>query len=927
VPKANPKRIVDRERSAPNNLPVRLSSFIGRDAELDGLDRVLASAKLVTLTGPGGCGKTRLALRSAAAHVDRFPDGVWWVDLAPVRQESLVPEVIAGAMGIRDQAANTSLDQIVRHVASRSMLVILDNCEHVLESLRPITSEILRSSTESVVLATSQQPLSVEGEHVEVVPPLAVPTADEHDVTAAANSDAVELFIERARAAGTKRIEDVAVVVEICRRLDGMPLALELAAARTRALTPREILESLDQRLELFAGGPRTAHPRHRSLLASLQWSHELLDEPEQMLFRRLCVFVGGFASHAVEDVCAFGELDRRMVRDTLLSLVEKSFVQANADGDRTRYSLLETMRDYGLRRLAEAGESEVTRDRHASHFVELMESLEPTVSLADRAAIDRTALEHANVRAALDRIVERGDGPCALRLVSASSTALWIRGVYNEGKSWFERALAIPVDASGSRAKALGCLADMSFYAGDFGTLLTAGNEALAIARSTGDERTIARTLSPLGAGMALVDQTEGRRMLQESIDIARRVDDKWCLVLSLLRLAYSWLMQQERIDEPTTLLAECAAVAREIGALTWDDWITGGNSWVAANRGDLTFALDEATADERTTEDIVEPMSRILRLIRGAVAAADLGRVDRAVDLSTAANEIAEHFGGNLFVDEAVATMLAHVARARGDLVSMRACIERARTFAQQRQIPFISVYVGVRAGEALIALGATEDARATLEGVVEIAERLANDLDLARARIGLGRIALRENDADAAQRNGHSALAALVSGSYWRWVPAALDLLAAVVETHPESIRLYACAQKLREDIGLVTPPDERRALDGQLDQLREAVGPDAFDLAWTEGMMLSRDDAIAYAQRTRGKRKRPTSGWASLTPAEEQVTALAAEGLSNVEIGRRLFITPGTAKTHLSHIYAKLGLANRAELAAAAARRGV
>ena len=329
---------------ASQHLPVQLTSFVGRDAELTQLRELLGEHRLVTLTGAGGVGKTRLAIQIAAQIAGRFADGVWYVDLAPLTAPELVPIAVARALELPDQPGRSTLDTLTRFVASRHMLIVLDNCEHLLDASAALIIDLLAASSSLTLLATSREPIGVAGEVSWRVPSLSL------------THEAIELFTDRARHARPDFAvsdDNAAVVTEICRRLDGVPLAIELAAARVRALSLAEILDSLHDRFRLLTGGARTAVRRQQTLRASVDWSHALLTHSEQVLFRRLAAFLGGFDLEAAQFVCGSADVQRYQVLDQLTLLVDKSLVVADDSGGRTRYRLLETVRQYALKNSA----------------------------------------------------------------------------------------------------------------------------------------------------------------------------------------------------------------------------------------------------------------------------------------------------------------------------------------------------------------------------------------------------------------------------------------------------------------------------------------------------------------------------------------------------------------------------------------------
>src|SRR6201999_3641876 len=354
------------------HLPVQLTSFVGRDGDIAQVRDLVAENRLVTLTGAGGVGKTRLAIQIAGEIANDFPDGIWYVDLAPITDPDLVPITTARTLGLPDQPGRSTMDTLTRFVADRHMLVVLDNCEHLLDASAELVVALLGAAAGLTLLATSREPIGVAGELSWRVPSL--PLADK----------AVELFTDRARRARADfeiNDDNLGTVSEICRRLDGVPLAIELAAARVRALSLTEILDSLHDRFRLLTGGARTAVRRQQTLRASVDWSHALLTEPERVLFRRLAAFAGGFDLDAAQAVGADSEVERYQLVDQLSLLVDKSLVVADDSGGRTRYRLLETVRQYALEKLDESGEADAIRDRHRDHYTAKAAILdEPTV-------------------------------------------------------------------------------------------------------------------------------------------------------------------------------------------------------------------------------------------------------------------------------------------------------------------------------------------------------------------------------------------------------------------------------------------------------------------------------------------------------------------------------------------------------------------
>ena len=506
-------------------LPVQLTSFVGRDTELAQLRELLTQNRLLTLTGAGGAGKTRLAIQLAGHLAGEFGDGVWYVDLAPITDPELVPLTVARAFGLPDQPGRSTMDTLTRFIADRQMLVVLDNCEHLLDASAELVAELLAACPGLGLLATSREPIGVAGEVSWRVPSLSL--ADE----------AVELFRERARHARPDfavNDDNAAAVAEICRRLDGLPLAIELAAARVRALSLSEILDSLHDRFRLLTGGARTAVRRQQTLRASVDWSHALLTEPERVLFRRLAAFMGGFDLDAAQAVAGSGEVQRYQVLDQLTLLVDKSLVVADENGGRSRYRLLETVRQYALEKLGESGEADAVRSRHRDYYTSLAAAVDAPAGSDYERHVEQAESEIDNLRAAFVWSRENSDAALALTLAS-SLQPLWVtRGRVGEGRAWFDAVLTREVAqgaavAAGIRARALAdkAVIDLLFGAADS---VDRAQQALALARDVDDPAVLARALSACGVTAAYNAELAGE-YFAEAAELARESDDRWRL------------------------------------------------------------------------------------------------------------------------------------------------------------------------------------------------------------------------------------------------------------------------------------------------------------------------------------------------------------------------------------------------------------
>lgn len=525
--------------AVPNNLPLQLTSFLGREREVEAVRKALAAGRLVTLTGAGGSGKSRLALQVAAEALGDYPGGAWLVELAPVRDPADVPQAVATALRVREESGRPLLETILDALRARKTLVLLDNCEHLLGAAASLVETILSACPGVRVLATSREALSAAGETAWLVPSLALPPADATAVTPG-GSPAVALFLDRASAASAAfraRPEDLTAIAEICRRLDGIPLAIELAAARASALSPRQIAEKLNDRFRLLTGGRRTALPRQQTLKAAIDWGHDLLPQPERVVLRRLAAFVGGFDLEGAETVCEGpapeASVDRYDVLDLVGSLVAKSFVAVEeGGGGGVRYRLLETVRQYALDRLLEAGEGPATRDRHRDFVRALTERLQAELQGPGLvAAMERLDAEDGNVRAALEGCADEPEGVAAgLAIASAVLRHTTIRGHLADGRAALDALLA---RAGGDldpalRARATKAAAVLAFHAGDYAAAAPLYGQALAIARDLHDEAGVADA----EAGLAKVafrrrEFDEALRLGQRALAEFRRMGD----------------------------------------------------------------------------------------------------------------------------------------------------------------------------------------------------------------------------------------------------------------------------------------------------------------------------------------------------------------------------------------------------------------
>ncbi|HEX5963529.1 MAG TPA: adenylate/guanylate cyclase domain-containing protein, partial [Gemmatimonadales bacterium] len=582
----------------PHNLPIQATPFLGREREVTEVVALLrsADARLVTLTGPGGTGKTRLALQAAAELLDAFPDGVFFVPLAALRDPELVPSAIASALGLRDQAGQTPAQAVREALAGKRLLLVLDNVEQVAASA-PFVGELLAAAPDLEVLATSRLPLRLRAEREYPVTPLALPPANGMPPEQFLQYEAVRLFVERAQAvrAGFTLTPEIApAVAEITRRLDGLPLAIELAAARVRLLPPAALLARLEKRLPLLIGGPRDAPARQQTLRDAIAWSYDLLTADEQALFRRLSIFAGGFSLEAAEAVAnPGGELD---VLDGVDRLSEHSLLRPVAGpAGEPRFTMLETIREYGLERLEQGGEAETTRRAHTEFFLALVEGAEPKLTSPEQLVwLERLEAEHDNLRAALDWALVR-DSQMALRLAGGLAWFWFFRGYLREGRGWLERTLAASGDPGPLHAEALAAAGRLARHLGDYGGAIALLERSLELARSFQDRRVEALALHELGAlaGLAEGDAAREAALTEASLALWRELGDSWGIARTLNNLGYEAYLQGD-LDRAVSLLDEGVTLARVAGDRSVLGYILDSRGVVAEAQGELARATD---------------------------------------------------------------------------------------------------------------------------------------------------------------------------------------------------------------------------------------------------------------------------------------------------------------------------------------------
>lgn len=899
--------------------PTYATSFIGRRVELAELSELLAVERLVTIVGAGGCGKTRLAREALVTMADRGSDGVRWADLGGLSDPAQVADVVATAAGVLVEPSSGPVRALARQLRDHCLILCLDNCEHLLDACADIAGALLTECPCVTVLVTSREPLGLPGERVWRVPPMA-------------EQEAMALFVERARVVGPGYAVgafDQEAVRTVCRRLDGIPLAIELAAAWICVLTPSQISVALNDRFRLLVGSSRGVIPRQQTLAASVGWSYDLLHEQARTLFRRLGVFPASFTLEAAEAVCGGEDLARGDVLALLRRLVDASMVNVEERRGLARYRLLETVREYATQRLDEDGESPRVRDRHLDHFLELGEVAADALERDDQDdVLDRLELEYENLRAALDWGLDAPDPDRGRRLAVALTRLWFLHGRAHEGIQQLDRAIArAPDDRSSLQGQLLSGLALLGIAGGRLGLVEEMSQRAIEIGTANDDDHTLARAYAVASYIPFYVDFARS----QETARLAQRhgadADEVFATDLGLLLEACS-LTNRDRHAEAERLAQAlyertqprndrfAAAFARSV------------QLWAATFTGDLRRAVALGTEAVQIAKPLNDYLIWGTNTINLAWAMGLAGDLEGARGLVTSVVRAIEDAGRDVDV-VGMSVIVGKLHLWAGELETAVQWTERAARFSGGGQDNWIVARALPVLARALRHLGRGDEAAEQAEQAADKARRLEVPHAVAEA-LDESAFLAADHDPGLAADLHHEALQTRVEHNLWTFVPDSLDglaRLAAAEARFPEAVRLLATSANGREQVGYPRPTIDQPAVDVTVDEARTAMGDEGFEEVWAEGSSLSLDEAAAYVSRSRGPRQRPSVGWASLTPTELQVVDLVAEGLTNPEIGRRLFMSRDTVKTHLAHVYAKLGVPNRVKLASLVhSRRG-
>jgi predicted ATPase/DNA-binding CsgD family transcriptional regulator len=920
-----------------SGLPVGVAAFVGREHERAKVADLVTDARVVTLTGPGGCGKTRLAVEVAGDVASRFPDGACWVDLQGVSEPGLVAPALGAAVDVQERPDQALVETLAEQLRVRHLLVVLDNCEHLVAACAELVGALSSACPRLHVLATSRVPLVVEGEATFEVAPLPVPDPDARSVSTVAAADAARLFEVRARqvAADFRISADNALdVAEICRRLDGIPLAIELAAARVRVLAPAQIAAGLSDRFGLLTGGVRGAPARQRTLEASLDWSYQLLDDVQRLALARLSVFAGSFELDAAEAVAGGDGIDSDDVLDLVAALVEQSMLEVVERHGRARYRLLETIRVYARQRLSKLDDPARVRDRHLAFHVGLAGRAQAGLTGGQPEPwMARLAADLDDLRAAMDWAAESGNLRGLVDLTEPIVRFWFGRGLSGEAHRRLHAAVDAPGTPDDERVRGLTTAALLALGGGEPARAYRLASQAVDAARAADVGGALALGLSvraQAGAVSGLSTSEQVDADVEEAVKHAEQCGDA-ATHAYVLALAGWTLLRSRTIDAGRRLLEQAIEVseAAEVAFHLPAAHAVLGLWPVFSGRLDRT--RHHARRGWELARQVGRPGWAVIGLAGLGAAAVLEGDHGRAQDwLSKAQAVLRRHGLEGAQYDMWLRPWLALSAYVSGDLETARAAAEG---------IVRIGRGGGSRWDEAigewlLGVLAHGQQRRADARAHLEASRALSTDprfpFPLGRSLLGLAELAKEGEDLEDAWELVHEGLELLDDYGDRVGVAAALETiadLAAALGEPERSLRLLAASQRFHTESGIARFPLEADRFDRARNTAQAALDPTAATACWDAGGELSLADAVAYARRGRGERQRPQIGWASLTPVERDVVRLVAQGHTNAAIGQRLFISVNTVKKHLTHVYTKLDVDGRADLAAEAARRNL
>ncbi len=879
-------------------LPRRLTSFIGRETEIEEVRRLLATTRLLTVVGIGGAGKTRLALQVADRMVEEQAHGVYLVELAQVTDPGLVVQTIAASLGVREDPGRPLIESLKSHLQTRQMLLVLDNCEHLVDAVAGLATELLGAAPGLRLLCTSREALAVAGEAAWRIPSLSVP--DPRGLTdrnTLESVEAVRLFVERASEVVPGFVltdQNAAAITQICRRLDGIPLAIELAASRVRVLTPDQIAARLDDRFRLLAGGSRTAMPRQQTLKAAMDWSYDLLTPQEAAVLRRLAVFSRGCTLDAAEAVCAADGVGSSEVLDLLTRLVDKSLVVVEEEDCENRYRLLETVKQYGRDKLVEFGEATAVRHRHLEWFLTLAERAGPKLRTAEQLEwLNQLDAEYDNIRGALEWALESAHEEVPARMAESLWWFWTLRGHITEGREWLNKTLARAKEPSRVRALTLATAGLLAFFAADYPGATALGQESLAIGRDLGDgdatgyalavlamvagargeyERATSLAEESLGLTTAsghpwekgavasilgsfafqVGDFARAERLLREGLSVFKNLGDRWGIANALQWLG---LLSRSRGDyaRAAEMLEESLALSRQLG----HNWGIASTlltmALIPIRQGDYPRATAHLKESLALFEELGDPASQShVHHHLGVVSYYQMDQERARAHLEKSLT-LARQIGLKDDLSEVLA-VLGRLALQQGDSAKAMELGREALAVSEETGVPWSRAYALRLLAASTLDQRDFDGAASLATESLEIFRRVDSAWAVAWAQQLLGEIALSRRDHDGARPWFTEALEIRRRQGERLGIAESIEGIAASAarDDHPEEVvQLLGAAMAIRESIRAPLPSTDDIWYAPALATLRERFSPESFQAAWTRGREMSADEAAAHA----------------------------------------------------------------------------
>jgi len=852
-----------------HNLPIQLTSFIGREKEIVEVKRELLGDRFVTLTGPGGTGKTRLALQVGAELLELFPDGVWLVELASLSDPMLVPQTVAAVLGIRESAGRPILTLLTDYLRNKELLLILDNCEHLLSSSAQLVTTLLQTCPYLCILATSREALNIPGEFSFRVPSLSIPEARQLPSLAALTQyESVQLFVERAeimQPGFALTDTNAPAVAQICQRLDGIPLAIELAVARVKVMPLEQVTARLDNRFRLLTGGSRTALPRHQTLRALIDWSYDLLSEAERTLLRRLSVFAGGCTLEAAEAICAGEGLERDEILDLLTQLVNKSLVISDHESEaEARYRLLETIRQYGRERLVEVGGGEKVRDRHLMYYLKFAERTEPELRGPHQIAwLDRLEKEVDNLRAALEWALDV-NVDAGLRMASALLWFWHIRSHKSEGIDWLERALSaemrernsapLPPTRALTRGKALNAVGSLMVMHGNSDRGCELSEESLKLHQKLGPSgrQGIAYALWNLAQGAGYHEDFERAKTLAEKgLRLFREVGDKFGMAQCLDHLGHFEVARSNYV-QAKIIWEDDLALRKQIGDKDGVAWMLFCLGNLAFWQGDYERAKALYIESQSAFREVGNKWAVSFALSGMGSAVLAQGEFERAVKLY----EEALAFGRDMGDQNSIAGRhydLARVAWSQGDYAQAARLYEETLTIVRELNNKGAVAGTLYDLGGVAWAQGNLELAAKRYQESLAIGHEMEGQYTIAFALHGLGRVAYSKGDHSTARSLYIEALRMLREASHqWgiAYLLEAFTALAVAQQDMRRAAKLFGATETFYNQLRFLLSPIERDHHERDLAATRAALEEEAFSALWAEGHAMTAEQVVEY-----------------------------------------------------------------------------